>query len=104
MRALCAAVLPASISTLALGSAQAAEWAVTGRVVAITNADTLTVLDDAKRQHKVRIAEIDAPGKRQAFGDRSRQHLGELVHEKRLEARCRLVRFSRTHTDSASAG
>jgi endonuclease YncB( thermonuclease family) len=73
---------------LTISSAQAAEWTVTGRVVAIADGDTLTVLDDAKRQHKIRLAGIDAPERRQALGDRSRRHLGKLVHEKRVEARC----------------
>lgn len=60
-RTLFAAVLLAFFATLALGTAHAAEWTVTGRVVAIADGDTLTVLDDSKRQHKIRIAGIDAP-------------------------------------------
>ena len=72
---------------LGLGSAQAAEWIVSGRGVTIADGDTLTVLDDAKRQHKIRLAGIDAPEGRQAFGQRSRERLGKLVHEKRVEAR-----------------
>jgi hypothetical protein len=32
-------------------------YTVTGRVVAITDGDTLTVLDDAKVQHKIRLAD-----------------------------------------------
>lgn len=91
MRAQFAAVLLATFSTLALGSAQAAEWTVTGRVVAIADGDTLTMLDDAKRQHKIRLAGIDAPERRQAFGQRSRERLGKLVHEKRVEARCHKI-------------
>lgn len=53
--------------------------------------DTLTVLDDAKRQHKIRLAGIDAPERRQAFGQRSRERLGKLVHENRVEARCHKI-------------
>lgn len=34
---------------------------------------------------KARLTEIDAPEKRQAFGNRSRQSLGGLCHEKRAE-------------------
>jgi endonuclease YncB( thermonuclease family) len=33
---------------------------ITGRVVGIGDGDTLTVLDDAQRQTKVRLAEIDS--------------------------------------------
>jgi len=58
-----------------------------GLVVAISDGDTLTLLDDQKRQVKIRLAEIDAPEKKQPFGTRSRQSLGELCHEKRAEVR-----------------
>jgi endonuclease YncB( thermonuclease family) len=33
-----------------------------------------------RRQHKIRLAGIDAPERRQAFGTRSRQHLSGLVY------------------------
>lgn len=56
---------------------------VVGLVVAIADGDTLTVLNEDFEQVKVRLAEIDAPEKRQPFGTRARQSLGELCHEKR---------------------
>lgn len=68
-------------------SAQAAE--ITGRVVSIADGDTLTVLDTANTQHKIRLAEIDAPEighgankPGQPFGQRSRQSLAELCFQK----------------------
>ncbi|CAH1748240.1 Nuclease [Thauera humireducens] len=60
---------------------------IVGLVVAMSDGDTLTVLDGDFRQVKVRLAEIDAPEKKQPFGTRSRQSLGELCHEKRAEVR-----------------
>lgn len=53
-----------------------------GRVVGVTDGDTLTVLDDAKRQHTIRLAEIDAPERGQPWGDRSRQRLSALTFGK----------------------
>ena len=43
------------------------------KVVGITDGDTITVLDGQKNQIKVRLANIDAPEKNQAFGARSKQ-------------------------------
>lgn len=54
----------------------------TARVVAIADGDTLTVLDAERRQHKIRLAGIDAPEKRQAWGQRAQQFLGERVFQR----------------------
>jgi endonuclease YncB( thermonuclease family) len=81
--------LTGAILALALSTAQAAAgWIVEGRVVGISDGDTITVLDDAKVQHKIRFAGIDAPEKGQAFGERAKQSLSALVLQKRVEARC----------------
>ena len=67
---------------LPLGFALAAVGAyaetLAGRVVNVADGDTLTVLDAAQRQHKVRLADIDAPEKGQAFGQRARESLAAL--------------------------
>ncbi|MFX1678657.1 thermonuclease family protein [Mitsuaria sp. CC2] len=60
-----------------LGTAGAAT--LRGEVVGLADGDTLTVLDNDRQQHRVRLVGIDAPEKRQAFGERSRQHLSALV-------------------------
>lgn len=54
---------------------------ISGRVVSIADGDTLTVLVDRK-QIKVRLADIDAPERKQPYGTRSRQSLAELCHRK----------------------
>lgn len=57
-------------------------WAdFTGNVVGVADGDTITVLRD-NAQVKVRLAEIDAPEKAQAFGNKSKQALSVLVHGK----------------------
>jgi endonuclease YncB( thermonuclease family) len=64
-----------------LGGLQALTEArtITGKVVGIADGDTLTVLTAEKRQHKIRLAGIDAPESTQAFGLRSKQALSALV-------------------------
>jgi endonuclease YncB( thermonuclease family) len=56
-----------------------------GRVVGITDGDRITVLDTSRQQHKIRLAGIDAPESRQAFGTRSRQNLSGLAFGKDVE-------------------
>jgi len=55
---------------------------ISGRVVGISDGDTLTVLDVSNTQHKIRLAAIDAPEKAQAFGQRGKQKLSELCYGK----------------------
>lgn len=50
-----------------------------GRVVGVTDGDTIIVLDQERRQHKVRIAAIDAPERGQPWSARSRQILARLI-------------------------
>jgi len=54
---------------------------LTGKVVAVADGDTLTVLVD-KVGVKIRLDGIDAPERAQAFGARSREKLSELVFGK----------------------
>ena len=50
-----------------------------GKVVSIADGDTITVLDAAKVQHKIRLQGIDAPEKKQAFGTKSKEQMSEKV-------------------------
>jgi endonuclease YncB( thermonuclease family) len=77
----CAAVL---LFLLVLGSASpAAAREIHGRVVGITDGDTLTLFTELRQQVRVRLAGIDAPERRQPFGDRARQMLAGLTFERR---------------------
>ena len=65
-------------------------------VVGITDGDTLTARCD-HRTIKVRLAEIDAPEKGQAWGKRSKQHLSDICFEKQAEVHPQTTdRYGRT--------
>lgn len=64
---------------LALLASSVQAGLISGRVVHVADGDTITVLDAGKVQHKIRLAGIDAPEKAQAYGQRSRESLDELV-------------------------
>jgi endonuclease YncB( thermonuclease family) len=55
-----------------------------GRVVGVTDGDTVTVLDASKMQYKIRLMGIDAPEKKQAFGGKSKESLSALVFNKQV--------------------
>jgi endonuclease YncB( thermonuclease family) len=50
-----------------------------GRVIGITDGDTVTILDERRIQHKVRLSGIDAPEQKQPFGDASKRNLSSLI-------------------------
>ncbi len=72
------AVLVLLISAASLGAAET----YYGKVVGITDGDTLTLLTDKKRQIKVRLAEIDTPERGQPWGTRAKQALSDLAFGK----------------------
>ena len=53
-------------------------FAFPAKVVKISDGDTITVLSD-KEQTKVRLYGIDAPEKKQDYGQRSKQSLASLI-------------------------
>ena len=53
-----------------------------GRVVAIADGDTITLLDSENTQHRVRLEGIDAPESHQPFGEQSRLGLSEMIFGK----------------------
>lgn len=63
-------------------SISASAATLVGQVVGVTDGDTVTVLDEQKQQHKIRLAGIDAPEKRQPFGQRSKEALSDSVFGK----------------------
>ena len=55
-----------------------------GKVIGISDGDTITILTSNKEQIKIRLAEIDAPESNQPYGKRSKQLLSELVFNKNV--------------------
>ncbi len=52
---------------------------IQGRVVSVSDGDTITLLDADHQQHKIRLSGIDAPEKAQPFGQRSKENLSRLI-------------------------
>ena len=68
-----------------------------GKVVGVSDGDTITVLDSSKTQHKIRLMGIDAPEKAQAFGQRSKEHLSNLVFAKQVTVQSdKIDKYGRT--------
>ena len=57
----------ASFVMCCLVACNRAEEGLIGRVIRVADGDTLTVLDAANNQHKIRLQGIDAPESKQAF-------------------------------------
>lgn len=74
-----------AIAVLLLASLPALAEPLTGRVVSIADGDTITVLDDNRQQHKIRLAGIDAPEKAQPFGQKSKSSLSAMVFNRDVE-------------------
>ena len=58
-----------------------------GRITGIVDGDTINVRILGKKQIRVRIAFIDAPEKGQAFGQRAKQAMSELLFGKDVKLR-----------------
>lgn len=66
-------------AALALGTLLAGADELRGRIVRVSDGDTVTVLDAANTQHKIRLLDIDAPESSQAFGQKSRDLLASFI-------------------------
>ena len=78
------ATIVARLACLLLLTLPALADTLKGRVVAVSDGDTITLLDANRRQHRVRLLGIDAPERDQPFGAVSRQHLADLVFGKQV--------------------
>lgn len=60
-----------------------------GKVIHVTDGDTVTLLDDSNTQHKIRLYGIDAPERKQPYGRKATDMLVGMVKGKRITADCR---------------
>jgi endonuclease YncB( thermonuclease family) len=87
---------PGAVRTSApSGPVPAGAYELLGKVVNVADGDTVTLLADDGKQHRIRLDSIDAPEKAhgpdqpgQLYAEQSRKHLALLVAGKRLTARC----------------
>ena len=56
-----------------------------GRVVGVSDGDSVTVLDAKKTPYKIRLAGIDAPERAQAYGQKAKESLSDLVFGKSVD-------------------
>lgn len=80
---------------LAVASFTAAADTLTGLVMGITDGDTLTLLVE-RQEYKIRLAGIDAPERRQAWGEKSKTNLSRLAFNQQATADCpKIDRYGR---------
>ena len=65
---------------------------IIGKVVAVADGDTITVLDNLdKGKFRIRLDKIDAPEKKQAFGNKAKQYLSSLIFGKQVSVRFKAI-------------
>lgn len=70
---------------------------ITGKVIALSDGDTVTVLIESDKQFRIRLAGIDAPETKQDFGTKSKENLASLVFEKEVTVHAsKLDKYGRT--------
>lgn len=62
---------------------------IEGKVVGVLDGDTIEVLDDRHFSHRIRLAEIDAPEKNQAFGNQAKMALSRKVFGENVKVELR---------------
>jgi micrococcal nuclease len=72
------------LESLLAGPVAAEEFV--GRVVGVTDGDTLTVLR-ARQAERVRLQGVDAPEKRQAYGERAKRFTADLAFDRTVTVR-----------------
>lgn len=64
-----------------------AGYIISGKVVSISDGDTITILDGNMTQHKIRIYGVDCPESHQDYGQKAKQLTSDLVFGKTIEVK-----------------
>ena len=64
--------------------AQVYSQTFTGKVIGVKDGDTVVVIDAANNQTTLRLAEVDCPEKKQAFGTKAKQFTSDAVYLKTI--------------------
>jgi endonuclease YncB( thermonuclease family) len=72
------------IASVLLSCLSVSAYDFSGRVVGVSDGDTVTVLHDG-RGEKIRLYGIDAPEKSQALGNRTKQFVSSLAFAKEVK-------------------
>ncbi len=75
----------------------AGDLMVRGKVVGVADGDTITLLDVRRKQHRIRLYQIDAPEKSQDFGAAAKKSLSRLIYNREVSVAAVTVdRYDRT--------
>jgi len=75
------------LASLADAASPASAETLKGRVVGVTDGDTIRLLVSGRSEYKVRLGEIDAPESGQPFGQKSKRMLSDLVFNRTVTVR-----------------
>jgi len=62
---------------------------ISGRIVGVSDGDTVSLLTEQRENLRIRLATIDSPEKAQDFGARAKDSLSDLVFNKNVEVEVR---------------
>ncbi len=69
----------------------------TGKVIGVKDGDTVVVIDAANTQTTLRLAEVDCPEKKQAFGTKAKQFTSDQVYLKTVTYKVQTIdRYGRS--------
>ncbi|MDN5105047.1 thermonuclease family protein [Aliarcobacter butzleri] len=57
---------------------------IKGKVIHISDGDTIYVLTPQREKYKIRLNDIDAPENKQAFGNKSKENLKKYIYNKNV--------------------